>query len=219
MHLPFDPRHAAALVRSLDWALRRSVRWTVVDPDDNLRGAASGEAVLFVCRHGQLWPLLWSVRPAGIGVMVSRSSDGELLSRVLGSEHFRFLRGSSSRSGLLAARECIRELQAGRSVGLAVDGPRGPRGVVQEGVLRIAQRGGVPVVPMRVEGGGRWVLQRTWDAFEVPLPGGRLEVHVGPQVAVGSSEEGLAEARMRVQRILAPPDSRYGRRTPAGELA
>jgi len=202
VHLPFAPRFVAPLIRGLDWGLRHGVRWRVTDPHASLQAAAEGEAALFVCRHGQLWPLLWSVRPAHLGIMISRSPDGELLSRVLGERHFRFLRGSSSRDGLLAARECIRELRAGRSVGLAVDGPRGPRGRVQEGVLRLAQRSGVPVVPMHVGGSGRCVLHATWDAFELPLPGGRIEVHVGPRVTVGSSSEELDAARRRIESAL-----------------
>jgi lysophospholipid acyltransferase (LPLAT)-like uncharacterized protein len=202
VHLPFAARHTATLLRAANRMLRASVRWSVVDPQENLRAATGGEAVLFVCLHGQLWPLLWAVRPAHIGVMISRSADGELLSRVLGDRDYRFLRGSTSRDGSLAARLCIRELRRGRSVGLAVDGPRGPRGVVQEGVLRIAQRTGIPLVPMRVTGSGRCVVPRSWDAFEIPRPGGSLEVVVGPRALVGASELALRDARDAVASAL-----------------
>jgi hypothetical protein len=188
----------------MDRTLRSMVRWSVSDPHGNIEAAAQGRPTLFVCRHGQLWPLLWAVRPARIGIMISRSEDGELLSRVLGERDFRLLRGSTSRDASAVARSSIRELRAGHSVGLAVDGPRGPRGVVQEGVLRLAQRAPAAVVPMRVEGGGRWVLHRSWDAFEVPRPFGRLAVEVGPPIEVGPTEAELASARHAVQAELGP---------------
>lgn len=210
MHLPFSPRHLWPLVVAADRLLRASVRWSVHDPAGELRGG--DRARLFACRHGQLWPLLWAVEHCGVGVIVSRSGDGELLARVLGGRDFRLLRGSSSREGSSAARMAIRELEAGRDVGLAVDGPRGPRGRVGEGVLRIAQRTGARIVPLRVEGPGRRVLERTWDAFEIPLPGRRLEVHVAPGLVVAEGRAGLETARRELDEALRP-SCRADRRT------
>lgn len=202
MHLPFSPRHLWPLVVMVDRTLRLSVRWTVIDPAGELRDGASGAAHVFACRHGQLWPLLWAVEDCRVGVLVSRSGDGELLARVLESRKVRLLRGSSSREGSVAARLTIRELLAGRNVGLALDGPRGPRGSISEGVLRIAQRTGARIVPMHVEGSGRLVLRGTWDAFELPVPAGRLRVHVAPGLHVAPGPEGVRTARRELERAL-----------------
>jgi lysophospholipid acyltransferase (LPLAT)-like uncharacterized protein len=117
------------------------------------------------------------------------------------------------------ARDALRALRRGRPVGLAVDGPRGPRGKVQEGSLRLASRAGVPLVPLR-SSGGTWVLRRSWDHFEIPRPGGQIEVTVGPAVHVGPGVGGIERARQELDRALAPdPDPRVdpaARVSPAG---
>jgi lysophospholipid acyltransferase (LPLAT)-like uncharacterized protein len=159
--------------------------------------------MLFVCRHGQLWPALWAVRGTGTRVLVSRSGDGELLARLLEGWGFSVSRGSSSRDGMSGARDALRALRMGQVVGLAVDGPRGPRAEIQEGSLRLARRAGVPLVPLR-SSGGTWTLRRSWDHFEIPRPGGRIDVTVGPAVHVGPDAVGIDRARQELDRALAP---------------
>jgi len=203
MHLPFNPAPLVPLVRLADGVLRRSSRFLVEDPDQIIDAVRGGERVVFVCRHGQLWPVLWAVRGTGTKVLVSHSPDGELLARVLRGWGFSVSRGSSSAAGLSGARGALRALREGIPVGLAVDGPRGPRGVVQEGAVRLARRAGVPLVPLRVVGSGSCVLRRSWDHFEIPLPGGRLEVEVGPLVEVGPGSGGLRVASGELGRRLA----------------
>lgn len=206
MHPPVAPRHLSAIVRVLDAVLRSTTRWSVDDPDELIAQVRAGRPAVFVCRHGQLWPVLWAVRGTATQVLVSRSADGELLARLLAGWGFGVCRGSSSRAGFSGARAALRALREGSPVGLAVDGPRGPRGEVQEGGLRLARRAGVPLIPLAVRGGGRWVLRRSWDHFEIPRPFGRLQVRVGPALDVGPDAPGLARAAAGVARALAPED-------------
>ncbi len=203
MHPPFAPAQLVPLVRLADAALRRSVRYRVVDPDHLIDAVRAGKRAMFVCRHGQLWPVLWAVRGTGTRVLVSHSPDGELLARLLQDWGFSVSRGSSSEAGLSGARGALRALRDGIPVGLAVDGPRGPRGEVQEGALRLARRAGVPLILLRVTGSGSWILRRSWDHFQIPRPGGRLEVEVGSLVTVDAGPEGLLAAREELERSLA----------------
>ena len=161
MHLPVAPVHAAFLMRWADAVLERASRFVVQDPDGLVEAAREGQSALFVCRHGQLWPCLWAVRGTRTRILVSRSADGDLLARLLAGWGFSVSRGSSSGDGINGARYALRALRERLSVGLAVDGPRGPRGVVQEGSIRLARRADVPLIPLRVTGDGRWILRRT----------------------------------------------------------
>jgi lysophospholipid acyltransferase (LPLAT)-like uncharacterized protein len=203
MHPPLAPTQLAPLLRLVDAVLRRTARCRVADPDHLVDAVRAGKRAIFVCRHGQLWPVLWAVRGTATRVMVSHSQDGELLARLLQAWGFSVSRGSSSEAGLSGARGALRALNDGIPVGLAIDGPRGPRGEVQEGALRLALRAAVPLIPLRVTGSGSWVLRRSWDHFQIPRPGGRLEVEVGPLVTVGAGPEGLAHAREELARRLA----------------
>jgi lysophospholipid acyltransferase (LPLAT)-like uncharacterized protein len=203
MHPPFAPTQLVPLVRLADAVLRRSARCRVADPAHLVDAVRAGKRAVFVCRHGQLWPVLWAVRGTGTRVLVSHSPDGELLARLLRAWGFSVSRGSSSEAGLSGARGALRALRDGIPVGLAIDGPRGPRGEVQEGALRLARRAGVPLIPLRVTGPGAWVLRGSWDHFQIPLPGGRLDVEVGPLVTVEAGADGLAGAREELARRLA----------------
>ncbi len=209
MRPPVDPTRLWPLVAAADRFLCWSVRWRVDDPGDRLRPGQRRPQV-FACRHGQLWPLLWAVGPLSPAIVVSRSPDGEMLARVLRRRGLALIRGSSSSRGSEAARGILRALRRGCPVGLAVDGPRGPRGRVGDGLLRLAQRAQAPIVPLWWEGGRRWVVPGSWDAFEVPLPGSAPVLHVGEPLWVGPGEDALQQAGRALAAVLgghrAPPE-------------
>jgi lysophospholipid acyltransferase (LPLAT)-like uncharacterized protein len=202
MRPPVEAPAFAPLVVAADRFLRWSVRWEVTDRSGTLQRAAAGIPMIFACRHGQLWPLLWAVRDCSVSVVVSRSGDGELLARVLEAQGFDLIRGSSSRAATAAAKGAMRVLRAGGRVGMAIDGPRGPRGMVRDGILRIAQHTGVEVVPLRCDGARPWVIPGTWDAFEVPRPLSRPRIHVLAPLRVEAGEEGLTLAGHRLAELL-----------------
>lgn len=197
-----SPRRVAPLLVGTYRAFRRVVPWTVEDPHAVLPRAARGEALVFACRHGQLLPLVWAMEGYGLTVVVSRSHDGELLAQVLARRGYQLIRGSTTEEGLSAGRGALRALRRGARIGVAVDGPRGPRGQVQDGVLRIARGAGVPIVPLWARGGACWVAPGSWDRFEVPLPGSSIRIHVGEPVVVGPGQRGLDAAGAAIARAL-----------------
>lgn len=202
MHSPIAPHHLAPIVQVADRVLRASVRWSVDDASGTLARARAGDPMIFACRHGELWPLLWVVRDCDVSVLTSRSGDGELLARVLRRQGFGLLRGSSSAEAAAAGRAALRLLRRGGRLGLAVDGPKGPRGVVQDGVLRLAQRGDVPIVALRRVGGAPWVAPGSWDRFEIPRPGDRTVVRVLPPLHVPRTASGLEAAGEQLAGLL-----------------
>ena len=210
MHSPIEPRHLAPIVAFGDRLLRRTVRWSVDDAAGSLERARRGEPMIFACRHGELWPLLWVVRDCDVSILASRSGDGELLARVLRGQGFGLLRGSSSAEASAAGRSALRLLRRGGRIGLAVDGPKGPRGIVQDGVLRLAQRGDVPIVPLRRVTGRPWIAPGSWDRFEIPRPGDRVVVRVLPPLHVPRTQSGLEAAGEHLAGLLGGARPRPG---------
>lgn len=202
MRPPVSPPRLAGLVALADAVLCRAVRWDVDDSSRVLPRASGGESMIFACRHGELWPLLWIVRDLDVSILTSRSGDGELLARILERQGFATLRGSSSSRAITAGRGALRVLRDGGRLGLAVDGPRGPRGLVQDGVLRLARRADVPIVALRRTGGRPWVAPGSWDHFEIPRPGDRLSLRVSAPLYVGPSEAGIEAAGERLAELL-----------------
>lgn len=73
-------------------------------------------------------------------------------------------------------------------MGVTPDGPRGPRFLLQNGVLHIAQRSGLPIAPLALEAVRRTELS-SWDRFLIPHPWSRVVVVCGPLIHL---PEGLA---------------------------
>ncbi|MBI5774005.1 MAG: lysophospholipid acyltransferase family protein [Verrucomicrobia bacterium] len=138
-----------------------------------------------------------------LAALVSASRDGGLLARVL--EHFdtQPVRGSSSRRGPQALRELTTWAERGYDLAITPDGPRGPRYVVQEGVLSLAQITGLPIVPVSYEHGWKWSL-KSWDRFQIPLPFSRVNATLGAPLRVprGATEEEREQLRLELERRL-----------------
>ncbi|MBX3233507.1 MAG: DUF374 domain-containing protein [Labilithrix sp.] len=145
--------------------------------------------------HGKQWPLLAWRRRRRTAVMVSLSRDGALQARVLTVLGFDVVRGSSSRGGARGLAAVVRRLRRGDAdAAFAVDGPRGPYGVVKEGALVAARRSGAVLVPMgsAISGGGK-VFARAWDRYAVAWPFARVAVVLG--AALPAEADACAAAR------------------------
>jgi len=123
------------------------------------------------------------IRGRKITVLVSRHRDGELLKWVLTGLGYETVRGSTTSGGGKALRELL--LESGRGTILAVtpDGPKGPARKVQPGVIFLAQRKGIPILP--VSGAAqRRKLFASWDNFMLPLPFSKAVLAFGPPIFV-----------------------------------
>ncbi len=141
-------------------------------------------AVIYAFWHGEQQLILPARPRRRLAVMTSLSADGQLQARVLRRFEFHCVSGSSSRGGARGLLELAREVRAGSSAALAVDGPRGPRHVAKSGAIQLARMTGAPIVPVRATAHRVWRAKRAWDKFEVPLPFARLEVTFGAPLEV-----------------------------------
>jgi len=150
------------------------------------RGIAGGGRVLFATWHARMLPFAFTHRGRAIAVLVSRSRDGELISRVIERLGFVTARGSTSRGAGEGALEMLEWGRRGHLLGITPDGPRGPARQVKPGLAWLAGRSGLPVVPIATASRPAWVL-RSWDRFRVPPPFARVWVAYGDPIAVPES--------------------------------
>jgi len=82
-------------------------------------------------------------------LMCSRSSDGDLMTKVEQGLGYRVARGSSGSGGARALAEMIKAQREDRHLNscLAVDGSRGPRGIAQLGILTLARKNAGVLLP------------------------------------------------------------------------
>lgn len=124
--------------------------------------------------------------------MVSPSKDGELVTFVGEKFGFEAVRGSTSRRGLEALSEIDAFIGKGKYTGLAVDGPRGPRRLAKSGIVDIARRTGVAVLPFTAVADRYWVFHKSWDRFRVPKPFARVAIRYGTPIIVPRETVGTA---------------------------
>jgi lysophospholipid acyltransferase (LPLAT)-like uncharacterized protein len=157
----------------------------------------AGRPVIFVLWHGRLLPSAYLYRGRGVATLISRSEDGEYISRIVERWGYHVARGSSSRGGGEGLRELVQHLAAGRTVAITPDGPRGPREVMKPGPLLAAQRSGAPIIPAGVAANRAWWFGG-WDRFMVPKPFARVRIVYGSpfHVAAGADPAAL-QARSR----------------------
>lgn len=171
------PALAAGLIRCLGATLRVRVR-----DEAGFLGRTLPPAAIPVFWHNRLLMLPWFYRRLGIGaplsVMISRSKDGALIADTAAKFGVGALRGSSSKGAAGVSRAALSELAAGRWVGVTPDGPRGPVYTLKPGLVSLARKAGVPVIPVTVHYGWK-ICAASWDRFQLPLPFSKTELVVG----------------------------------------
>jgi lysophospholipid acyltransferase (LPLAT)-like uncharacterized protein len=197
------PLVAALGVRALGVTL--SVRTEGVEALRPLWGA--GRPLIYGVWHGRILIVPWlnarfrrTDGARNVRVLASRSRDGELVAAFVRRFGLDVVRGSSSRGGAAALRELARALHAGDDVAVVPDGPRGPSGHAQAGIVSLAATSGAPIVPLGV---AAWPARRlgSWDRFMVPAPFARCAVVFGAPVAVGRHDDREA-VRVAVEQAL-----------------
>ena len=116
---------------------------------------------------------------------------------------FGHVRGSSTRGGMRAVFDMVEKLKSGFDLGIAVDGPRGPKYVVKPGPIQIAKMSGAAVVPITAAS-KRHKTFSSWDAFELPHPFTEVVVRYGEPLIVAPDAESdqLEEKRLELEREL-----------------
>ncbi len=127
--------------------------------------------------HRYIIPLTWLYRKQDIGIVISQSTDGEIISRTVEKMGFGPIRGSSSRGGSAALRETVRRLRSGKVVAITPDGPRGPIYVADKGLAYAAKVAERPVLPVCVTARPA-ILLSSWDRMLIPLPFAKVHVTI-----------------------------------------
>ena len=116
---------------------------------------------------------------------------------------YRVIRGSTGRGGVRALKEAISALNDGGTMAMTPDGPRGPSGIVQGGVMRMALKSGAGLVPVGIAARPR-LIAKSWDRYMVPLPFGKCVMIFGEPIYVprDSTEEQVEEIRLQLEREI-----------------
>ena len=224
MEMPSPPRNASAKPRGpvipsqAKWS-QSVIAWLVFvverlvtcslrcrwQDSSGLAEAPEAPPVIFCLWHNRLALSMVVHRhhPRKLAALISASKDGALLARILEKYKVHPVRGSTSRRGPQSLLELAGRLRAGYDVAITPDGPRGPRYVVQPGVIALAQVTGRPIVAVTFN--MRWkICTKSWDRFQIPLPFARCEMVLKEPLFVppDASEPQREELRAALEQSL-----------------
>jgi lysophospholipid acyltransferase (LPLAT)-like uncharacterized protein len=206
----FPQRLGAWIVWAVFALISATLRYRVHDPHGFMARKDFGHAIYCIW-HNRLalcMKLYFAFgikrhQTAGLAGLVSASRDGAFLTAILERFGVQPVRGSSSRRGAQALLELTTWAERGYDLAITPDGPRGPRYVVQEGAMSLAQITGLPVVPVSYF--LKWKIQlKSWDGFQIPLPFSICEVTAGNifQVPRDISDSAREELRKQLETEL-----------------
>ena len=165
------------IVWSLLWVFGRTWRFEVI-AEEGVTPVLFGEKPgpeIYCFWHQCVLPCTVYFRKSNAVILISRSFDGELITRILKLFGFDAVRGSSSRGareGLLGLKHVI---ETGRTAIFTADGPLGPIYQTKMGPIKLAQTTGAPIGAFHLQPERAWVIN-SWDRFLVPKPFTRIIV-------------------------------------------
>lgn len=185
------------LLRTLGATLRKTVlgREKV---DAFLRRERAGIGAFLHCDLPAM--ALWGMEMSRLGrpitVLTSPSRDGRIFAGFLRRLGLRTVEGSSSKRGVQGMLALVRALKDGHHIGIVVDGPRGPRGRVKQGVIWLSKQTGAAIFPVAARIRPHITLP-TWDRAEIPVPLARYEFEYGAEWYPGEDTEAACEELSR----------------------
>jgi lysophospholipid acyltransferase (LPLAT)-like uncharacterized protein len=163
---------------------------------------AENKPVIFAIYHGRIIGMLHIVDDRSkITILISRSRDGEMIARIAENIGFSVARGSPAFKAVEGALQMVAAAQAGQSLMLTVDGPRGPVYKVKTGVIRIAEITGLPLLPFFCNFRSEHVIRKSWDLIAGGLYGSPGLYMIGDPIYVPPerSDEQIEELREKLE--------------------
>lgn len=170
----------------LIYLIGKTTKFTVIGEENykKIKGP-----VIFTFWHNRIFLSVYYYRYVlkrkNICVLASPSRDGEILTRTLNKLGFLLARGSTRHYSKSALTTMIESFEKGFDGAIVPDGPQGPKYKVKEGVIRIAGKTGLPLIPVAYNTSRNKILS-TWDSFIFPLPFSRAVLIYGEPLTISS---------------------------------
>lgn len=191
------PELVSGVVYGIVRAIMRTVRLKSENEPEHFEGK-------ILCGwHGRSMQFAYRFRNRGYWVIISHSRDGDIQTSIFTRLGFQIIRGSTGRGGVRAAVEAIRTLKNGGTMAITPDGPRGPSGVVQGGVMLMAHKSGAELVALGLAA-RPCIRINSWDKYMVPLPFAKGRIVFSDPITVppDATPEQIEEIRLRLEQVM-----------------
>ncbi len=212
MRIKTDRFFTSELFISFLYRFCRAYSWTfrlkVENEKEWMDYLENGGSVLLCIWHQQFFSAIRHFQNYKVfnpSIMISQSSDGEIVAGVAERTGWNTVRGSSSRDGMGALKKMIANLKELKLAAHIVDGPRGPSGKVKAGVIRLAHATDAVIVPFSVSAEKAWYFN-SWDKFLLPKPFAKVLLRFGKMIKFDrvKDREIFEEQRKQLEEIMLP---------------
>ena len=119
--------------------------------------------------HSQLMMIGFSWKKnKNVNILASGHSDGRFGAIV--GKYFNLNNiQTSEKNKSVSLRSIFKLLNDNNYIGITPDGPRGPKEIVSEGIIKIAKTSKVPIIPIGFWSSRNFKL-KSWDSFLITLP-------------------------------------------------
>ena len=140
--------------------------------------------------------------------VVSRSSDGQIISDLLSFQGLDTVRGSANKKGqdkggaqvLIQSLRILKKQE--RYLCIVPDGPRGPAHLAQPGVIVLSSKSSVPILPISINYSSYFCLS-SWDKLQVPYPFSKVDIVIGEELSfekgIRKDEELMKEGKLKLE--------------------
>lgn len=165
--------------------LMRTLRTNKVQIDTGRNLCLTGNKVIYALWHSTILEVGYALRGLNLQGLVSQHRDGEYLAGAMELFGYGTVRGSTTRGGARAMIKLAGMAKKGHSIIITPDGPQGPRHVAQHGVIILAKKTGIPIIPVTAKVSRYWELP-SWDRFVIPKPFAKMTITFGKPICVPS---------------------------------
>ncbi|MBO6468615.1 MAG: DUF374 domain-containing protein, partial [Pelagibacteraceae bacterium] len=119
--------------------------------------------------HSQLMMIGFSWKKnKNVNILASGHSDGKFGAIV--GKYFNLNNiQTSKKNKSISLKSIFKLLNDNNYIGITPDGPRGPKEIVSEGIIKIAKSSKVPIIPIGFWSSKNFKL-KSWDSFLITLP-------------------------------------------------
>jgi lysophospholipid acyltransferase (LPLAT)-like uncharacterized protein len=158
------------------------------------------EPVIFAFWHGDLLlqPYLYYQfrKIPKANVLISDHFDGQIIARIMRYFKLGTIHGSTTRGGAKVLIQGLKSLSEGYDIGITPDGPKGPRHVMSDGAVVMAQKRNAKVIVFHCVPSSYWQLS-SWDRFTIPKPFGTLDFYASEPLDLEGLEMEAAKTMVR----------------------
>lgn len=186
-----------SLLLKLWWATLRKDCSGIKEYMDRSSLRASGPTILTFWHGHQLFMPFYYLRhlraywPVEIYAIISQHGDGRIAAETVKRLGVHSVAGSSTRGGTRAFLQLLKQLRKGNIAGITPDGPKGPIYKVKPGVIHLAAKTSVPIMPV-VAVCPKAFRFKSWDQMLLPYPFSKILFVVGEEICVPDTIDAAA---------------------------